>query len=77
MESVIPEICKECGEDPTERESGGMYKHNPYDRKLAKDYCENTANASQTITPIWRECCGTLDYYKVKLKKIKKPLWQQ
>ncbi len=77
MEPVIPEICKECGEDPTERESGGMYKHNPYDRKLAKDYCENTANASQTITPIWRECCGTLDYYKVKLKKTKKPLWQQ
>ena len=45
-----------------------MYKHNPYDRKLAKDYCKNTANVNQTITPIWRGCCGTLNYYEVKIK---------
>jgi hypothetical protein len=68
LDSVIPEICKECGENTAERGSGGMYKHNPYDRKLAKNYCKNTANVNQTITPIWRECCGTLNYYEVKIK---------
>ena len=71
------ERCKVCGEDPIERESGGMYKHNPYDRKLAKEYYENTANHNQTMKPIWRKCCGTLDHYDVKLKPSKEPAWKR
>jgi hypothetical protein len=78
MKSMKPlEICKVCGENPIERGSGGMYKHNRYDRKLAKEYCEDTANSSQTIKPIWRKCCGTLDYYKVTIKLSKEPAWQR
>ena len=71
------ERCKVCGEDPIERESGGMYKHNPYDRKLAKEYCEDTANHNLTIKPIWRKFCGTLDHYDVKLKPSKEPAWKR
>ena len=78
MKSMKPlERCKVCGEDPIERESGGMYKHNPYDSKLAKEYCENTANHNQTMKPIWRKCCGTLDHYDVKLKPSKEPAWKR
>ena len=78
MKSAKPlEICKVCGENPIERESGGMYKHNPYDRKLAKEYCEDTANHNQTIKPIWRKCGGTLDHYNVKLKPSKEPAWKR
>ena len=78
MKSAKPlEICKVCGENPIERESGGMYKHNPYDRKLAKEYCEDTANFNQTMKPIWRKCCGTLDYYKVTIKLSKEPAWKR
>ena len=77
MESVIPENCIECGEDPKERGSGGMYKHNPRDKRLAKEYCERTANSNQIIKPVWRDCCGTLSHYSVKLKETDKPLWQQ
>ena len=77
MESVIPEKCIVCGEDPTIRGAGGMYKHNQHDRKLAKEYCERTANSNQIIKPVWRDCCGTLSHYNVKLKKTDKPLWQQ
>ena len=77
MESVIPENCIVCGEAPKERGSGGMYKHNPYDKRLAKEYCERTANSNQIIKPVWRDCCGTLSHYSVKLKETDKPLWQQ
>ena len=73
----MPKRCKVCGEDPTERESGGMYKNKKEDKKLAKEYCERTANHNQTIKPIWKTCCGTLDHYKVTIKKSKDPLWKQ
>ena len=68
---VMPKKCKVCGEDPTQRGFGGMYKDNRYDRKLAKEYCENTANSNQTITPIWRKCCGILGGYTVTFKDPK------
>ena len=71
----MPKRCKVCGEDPTERGSGGMYKDK--DKKLAKEYCENTANTNQIVKPIWKECCGALDYYSVTLKDNKKPLWKR
>ena len=54
-----------------------MYKHNSYDRKLAKEYCESTANSNQTIKPIWRKCCGTLDHYAVKIKLSEEPAWMR
>ena len=73
----MPKRCKVCGEDPTERGSGGMYKNKKEDKKLAKEYCERTANHNQTIKPIWKTCCGALDYYKVTIKKNKDPLWKQ
>ena len=74
---VMPEKCKVCGEDPTQRGFGGMYKHNQHDIKLAKEYCGRTANSNQIIKPVWRDCCGTLSHYSVKLKETDKPLWQQ
>ena len=77
MESVIPEKCIVCGEDPTKRGFGGMYKHNQHDRKLAKEYCENTANSHQTIKPIWKSCCGALDHYSVRIKPSKEPAWMR
>ena len=73
----MPKICKVCGEDPTQRGFGGMYKHNRYDRKLAKEYCERTANSNQIIKPVWNECCGSLQYYSVTSQDNKKPLWKQ
>ena len=72
-----PEICKVCGENPVERGFGGMYEHNSYDKKLAKEYCERTANSNQTIKPIWRKCCGTLDHYAVKIKMSEEPAWMR
>jgi len=74
---VMPEKCKVCGEDPTQRGFGGMYKHNQHDIKLAKEYCGRTANSNQIVKPVWKECCGALQYYKVTLKDNKKPLWEQ
>jgi hypothetical protein len=74
---VMPEKCKVCGEDPTKRGFGGMYKHNQHDIKLAKEYCGRTANSNQIVKPVWKECCGALQYYKVTLKDNKKPLWEQ
>ena len=74
---VMPKKCKVCGEDPTQRGFGGMYKDNRYDRKLAKEYCENTANSNQIITPVWKKCCGALDYYTVRLKPSKEPAWMR
>jgi len=72
LENVkMPKRCKVCGEDPTLRGSGGMYKDK--DKKLAKEYCERTAHSHQTVKPIWRPCCGSLDYYKVTIKKSKDP----
>jgi hypothetical protein len=73
----MPKKCKVCGEDPTERGSGGMYKNKKEDRKLAKEYCERTANSNQTIKPIWRKCCGTLEHYEVRLNPSKKPAWMR
>ena len=73
----MPKICKVCGEDPTIRGSGGMYKNKREDKKLAKDYCERTANSNQIIKPIWKPCCGALDHYMVTMKKNKDPLWMQ
>ena len=73
----MPKICKVCGEDPTERGSGGMYKNKREDKKLAKDYCERTANFNQIVKPVWKPCCGALDYYSVTLKDNKKPLWKR
>jgi hypothetical protein len=74
---VMPEKCKVCGEDPTKRGFGGMYKHNQHDIKLAKEYCGRTANSNQIVKPVWKECCGALQYYTVILKDNKKPLWEQ
>jgi hypothetical protein len=54
-----------------------MYKHNSYDKKLAKEYCERTANSNQTIKPIWRKCCGALDHYAVTIKPSKEPAWMR
>jgi hypothetical protein len=71
------EMCKVCGENPVERGFGGMYKHNSYDKKLAKEYCERTANSNQTIKPIWRKCCGALDHYAVTIKPSKEPAWMR
>ena len=71
----MPKRCKVCGEDPTIRGSGGMYKDK--DKKLAKDYCERTANFNQIVKPVWKPCCGALDYYSVRMKKSKDPLWKQ
>lgn len=70
----IPKKCKVCGEDPTKRGFGGMYKNKKEDRKLAKEYCARTANSNQTIKPVWYECCGSLKYYRVTLHNDKKPL---
>jgi len=36
-----PEMCKVCGENPVDRGSGGMYKHDPYDRKPLNLYGES------------------------------------
>ena len=71
----MPKRCKVCGGDPTIRESGGMYKDK--DKKLAKEYCQSTAHSHQTIKPIWRPCCGALDYYSVRMKKSKDPHWKK
>jgi len=59
------------------RELPILHKDIEQDVKLAKEYCERTANHNQTMKPIWRKCCGTLDHYKVTIKKSKDPLWKQ
>ena len=66
--------CKVCGEDSTERSSGGMYKHKIEDRKLAKKYCERESDYRHTVKPIWKKCCGALSYYSVIIKYKKKSL---
>ena len=74
---VMTKKCKVCGEDPTKRGFGGMYKNKKEDRKLAKEYCGRTANSNQIIKPVWNECCGSLQYYSVTHQDNKKPLWKQ
>ena len=62
-------MCKECGKDPTERMSGGLYKKNLLHRKMAKEYCieQEAFYSNQKLKPIWEKCCGALDYYLVTL----------
>ena len=64
---AMPKICKVCGEDPTQRAFGGMYKDK--DKELAKKYCERTAHSHQTIKPIWKPCCAALEHYVVTMNK--------
>jgi hypothetical protein len=73
----MPKKCKVCGEDPTQRGFGGMYKNKKEDIKLAKEYCERTANSNQIIKPVWNECCGSLQYYSVTHQDNKKLLMKQ
>ncbi len=77
MPNKIPGKCDVCGYDVTEHPAGGMFKHNRYDKKLAKDYCERGASSHQTVKPIWRKCCGILDHYSVKLKRDNRPAWKR
>ena len=62
--------CLECGENPEDRASGGMYKHKKYDVKLAKEYCEDEGDTDHKLIPIWKKCCGALDYYLVEILKF-------
>ena len=73
--------CPECGHDPMEHLFMGkdmnMYKKKKWDRKLAKEYCEEQEMlySNHKVKPVWRECCGILDRYTVKLKESKKKRW--
>ena len=69
------EKCKTCGFNPASSPMGALHKNNPIDVNMVKEYCERTANSNQTITPIWRKCCGYLERYNVILEKLDKPLW--
>ena len=64
--------CLECGESPEDRDSGGMYKHKKYDVRLAKEFCEDEGDTEHKLTPIWKKCCGTLDYYLVEILKFER-----
>ena len=73
--------CPECGHDPIEHLFMGkdmnLYKKKKWDRKLAKEYCEEEEmlNSNHKIKPIWRECCGILDHYLVVIKDSKRKQW--
>lgn len=69
--------CKVCGFDPAERYGGGMMKHRAEDRKLAKKHCERSNDYRHKVKPIWKNCCGTLDYYCVTLIERDIPLWKR
>ena len=69
--------CKECNHDPNEHFFEGtdsnLYKTRKNDVKLAKEYCmeQSILHTNHKTKPIWKECCGILDYYQVALKNPK------
>ena len=67
-------MCKICGENPAERMGGGLYKKNLLHRKMAEDFCEEqeALYGNQKLKPIWKKCCGSLNYYLVTIKNPKK-----
>ena len=66
--------CTKCGHDPKDHFFEGidpnLYKNRKNDRKLVREACVEHEQfySSQKIKPIWKECCGILDYYLVTLK---------
>ena len=73
--------CNECGHDPVDHYFEGkdfnLYKNRKGDRKLAKEYCEEheMLHSSDKCKPIWRECCGILDRYSIKIIESKRKRW--
>ncbi len=56
---------------------GALYKKNPIDVQLVKEYCERESTPERhKIVAVWKECCGYLDRYNVILEKLDKPLWK-
>jgi len=70
--------CLECGHDPMDHLFMGkdmnLYKKKKRDRKLVKEYCEEQEMlySSHKVKPIWKECCGILNYYSVAIKDSKR-----
>ena len=70
--------CKECGYDPNDHYFEGidsnLYKSRKKDIKLAKEYCEEEGASynNHKLKPMWKKCCGILDYYQVTIKNSKK-----
>ena len=73
--------CPECGHDPVdhffEGKSFNMYKKSRRDRKMAADHCKEheMLHSSDKCKPIWRECCGILDRYSIKIIESKRKRW--
>ena len=73
--------CIECGHDPVDHYFEGkdlnLYKNRKRDRKLAKEHCEEheMLHSSDKCKPIWRECCGILDRYSIKIIESKRKRW--
>ena len=73
--------CPECDYDPVDHYFEGkemnLYKHRKRDRKLTKEYCESheMIHSSDKCKPEWRECCGILNRYAVKIIESKMKKW--
>ena len=70
--------CKECGYDPNDHYFEGidsnLYKSRKKDVVMANEYCEDeeSLNSNHKMKPIWKKCCGSLNYYLVTIKNPKK-----
>ena len=80
--NLVDGRCKVCGYDLEARPAGGLFKSKAVDRRSAKQYCEDHSDYRHKLKPVWKDCCGTLDYYLVTLKNKdiplrKRKLWKE
>ena len=66
--------CIECGENPKNRASGGLYKYKTEDMLMVRNHMEEhlrMKSSHKSIEPIWCKKCQTLLRYTVILDTTK------
>ena len=62
--------CKECGQNPKNRELGLLYRHNSGDMNLVRDHIEEHLREypkHKSVTPNWCGSCHALIDYSVEV----------
>ena len=63
-------VCKECGQNPKNRELGLSYRHNSEDNLRIQEYIENHLRdykKHKSVTPVWCSTCNALIEYFVEV----------
>ena len=63
-------VCKECGQNPKNRELGLRYRHNSEDNLSVQEYIENHLREykkHKSVTPVWCGTCNALIEYFVEV----------